>query len=155
LESRVLAETPGVVLIDELDLHLHPRWQRHVVKDLKAIFPAIQFFASTHSPQIIGETPPEEIILLKLDGSWERPSQSIGLDSSEVLRDIMKADSINAEVARDLDELERLLEETEFEAARSKISEIRGRYGELARTAGAEAYMARMDILADHEANTP
>jgi predicted ATP-binding protein involved in virulence len=56
LEDRILDETPGVVLVDELDGHLHPRWQRHVVADLIKTFPAIQFFATTHSPQIVGET---------------------------------------------------------------------------------------------------
>jgi len=50
---KVLELTPGVVLIDELDVHLHPLWQRRVIGDLKRTFPAIQFFATTHSPFII------------------------------------------------------------------------------------------------------
>ncbi|MBT9582756.1 AAA family ATPase [bacterium] len=50
---KVLEQTPGVILIDELDVHLHPLWQRRVVGDLKRTFPSIQFFATTHSPFII------------------------------------------------------------------------------------------------------
>ena len=50
---RVLRETPGVVLIDELDVHLHPKWQRRAVDDLRAVFPALQFVATSHSPFII------------------------------------------------------------------------------------------------------
>ncbi|MCA9178465.1 MAG: AAA family ATPase [Planctomycetales bacterium] len=58
---RVLAETPGVVLIDELDVHLHPRWQRKVVEDLRSTFPKIQFVATTHSAFIIQSLRPEEL----------------------------------------------------------------------------------------------
>jgi len=53
LGEESLIKTPGVVLIDELDLHLHPKWQRHVIEDLRTTFPAIQFFATTHSPFLI------------------------------------------------------------------------------------------------------
>jgi predicted ATP-binding protein involved in virulence len=52
------ALTPGIVLIDELDLHLHPKWQRRVAADLKRVFPRLQFVCTTHSPQILGETLP-------------------------------------------------------------------------------------------------
>lgn len=53
LGESVVEETPGVVLIDELDLHLHPSWQRRIVNDLKRTFPKVQFVATTHSPFII------------------------------------------------------------------------------------------------------
>ena len=49
----VLRETPGMVLIDEIDVHLHPKWQREVVRDLKETFPRIQFISTSHSPFII------------------------------------------------------------------------------------------------------
>ena len=53
LGDRVLDETPGIVLIDELDLHLHPKWQRRVIEDLRGTFPALQFICTTHSPFLI------------------------------------------------------------------------------------------------------
>ena len=53
LGNRSVSETPGVVIIDEVDLYLHPRWQRHVLKDLHEAFPKIQFIVSTHSPFIV------------------------------------------------------------------------------------------------------
>jgi predicted ATP-binding protein involved in virulence len=53
LNENVLTETPGVALIDELDLHLHPTWQRRVIGDLRRTFPKIQFFCTTHSPFLI------------------------------------------------------------------------------------------------------
>jgi len=53
LGNKVLQKIEGVVLIDELDLHLHPRWQRRVVEDLRRVFPKIQFICTTHSPFLI------------------------------------------------------------------------------------------------------
>jgi len=63
------ALTRGIVLIDEIDLHLHPRWQRRVVHDLKTAFPALQFIATTHSPFILQSLSPGEVIDLDLDTS--------------------------------------------------------------------------------------
>src|SRR4029077_15483251 len=60
----VLRGTPGIVLIDELDAHLHPKWQRHVVDDLKRTFPNIQFIATSHSPFIIQTLQEGELISL-------------------------------------------------------------------------------------------
>ena len=53
LNGQARVETPGVVLIDEIDLHLHPRWQRGVVRDLSETFPRLQFVATSHSPFIV------------------------------------------------------------------------------------------------------
>jgi len=65
LGRRALEETPGVVLIDELDLHLHPTWQRRVVEELRTTFPALQFVCSTHSPFLIQSLRSgEELVML-------------------------------------------------------------------------------------------
>lgn len=60
----VLQNTPGLVLIDELDVHLHPKWQRRVVGDLKSTFPSIQFVCTTHSPFIIQSISQGELRIL-------------------------------------------------------------------------------------------
>jgi predicted ATP-binding protein involved in virulence len=145
LKDRVLSETPGIVLIDELDLHVHPRWQRHVVKDLRNTFPSLQFFASTHAAQIIGETPPEEIILLKLDGSWERPSQSVGLSTNQVLRDIMLAPAISVEMQAQFDEVFNLVERGEFSQARQKIAGLRKNGTDFPELVEAGSYMESVE----------
>ena len=68
LGAQAPLKTPGVVLIDEVDLHLHPRWQRQVIGDLLRTFPRIQFFGTTHSPFVIQSLPPlEGVQLLNLD----------------------------------------------------------------------------------------
>ena len=48
-----ILETPGVIIIDEVELHLHPGWQKRILKDLTSVFPNIQFIVSTHSPEVI------------------------------------------------------------------------------------------------------
>ena len=75
LGARAARETPGVVLIDELDLHLHPRWQRRVVDDLRRTFPRVQFFATTHSPLVLAGLSPGEVILLERDAAGNVTSE--------------------------------------------------------------------------------
>jgi len=67
LGADAARETPGVVLIDEIDLHLHPKWQQTIVDDLRRTFPKVQFIATTHSPFIIQSLREGE--LLALDGA--------------------------------------------------------------------------------------
>lgn len=69
--AEIAGQVPGVVLIDEIDLHLHPKWQRHIVGDLRNIFPNIQFIITTHSPFIIQTLRPGELIDLNVK---DRPS---------------------------------------------------------------------------------
>lgn len=64
LGLEVVQKTPGIVIIDEIDLHLHPKWQKKIVGLLKALFPKVQFIATTHSPFIIQSMRSEEIIKL-------------------------------------------------------------------------------------------
>ena len=65
-ENAVKA-TEGIVLIDELDMHLHPTWQMHVVSNLKGAFPNLQFIVTTHSPFIVQSLKADELIILEED----------------------------------------------------------------------------------------
>lgn len=75
----------GVVLIDELELHLHPRWQRTAVDKLRTTFPNIQFIATTHSPFVIQTLRPGELISLDDEVQAEYSDQSIEDISEEVM----------------------------------------------------------------------
>ena len=94
------AEAEAVVLIDEIDLHLHPAWQRLIVHKLTSTFPRCQFIATTHSPQVIGEVEHNRIHIMT-DGEVYSPTHSFGVDSSRVLDEIMDADS-RTQKTRDL-----------------------------------------------------
>lgn len=78
LGDEVLRRTPGIVLIDELDLHLHPRWQRHVVEDLRRLFPEVQFIATTHSPFIVQTLREGELVML--EGQPVPQTNNIGIE---------------------------------------------------------------------------
>lgn len=76
LDADAITGSKGVVLIDELDLHLHPNWQKVVVGDLKSAFPGIQFVVTTHSPFIVQSLHSEELINLDvIEGLDEDPNR--------------------------------------------------------------------------------
>jgi len=128
LEINAPQETPGVVAIDELDLHLHPRWQRHVIQDLKGTFPALQFVATTHSPQLLGEALPDEIIILSDTGATT-PSRSFGIDSSRILDEVMHASPRNEVVGKLLSDLNRSFDDEDLERSNRLIGELEGYLG--------------------------
>src|SRR5947208_14102969 len=128
LGDDVLQQTPGVVAIDELDLHLHPKWQRHVIHDLKATLPSLQFIATTHSPQLIGEALPEEVIRLGQQES-SHPAQSFGMDSNWILKHLMGTDDRDHKIKLKLEEIENLINSSHLEAAQKKIDELRSAIG--------------------------
>ena len=143
----------GVVLIDEIDLHLHPQWQRRIISSLTSAFPQIQFIATTHSPQIIGETPMGQAILLREDGRSEVLDESLGRDSGWILRHVMDTPERNARLQAGLDEIDRLMENDEFGQARERVTALRAEFGDDKELIGANAAIDRWEILGD-EANS-
>ena len=78
LLDDITEKTPGVVLIDEIDMHLHPNWQWRVVEALKHTFPKVQFIATTHSPIIIASCKEEKLIALRLEDVFlDKPSEIV------------------------------------------------------------------------------
>ena len=148
---EALTKAPGLVLIDELDLHLHPKWQRQIIGALKRIFPKIQFFATTHSPQVIGEARPEEIVLLTPQGQ-KRPMGSYGMDSNWVLECVMEAEGRNPDVARRIRALFDAIDDGRFDEARASIAALRKEIGDAPDLLGAESYIWRVEHEGDEAA---
>lgn len=69
------SETPGIVLIDEIDLHLHPEWQLHILNDLTSVFGRIQFIVSTHAPLILSSLQDGEILSISDRKVYNFPNQ--------------------------------------------------------------------------------
>lgn len=86
LKEDTLKKTPGIVVIDELDLSLHPTWQRQIVRILKDLFPKVQFICATHSPFIIQSLEDGELIALDTELDEEYSGQSI----EDIAEDIMQ-----------------------------------------------------------------
>lgn len=95
LGEDAVKQTPGIVLIDELDLHLHPNWQRRIVDDLKNTFPNIQFVATTHSPFIVQSL--EQSELVNLDEEVQKIVNPNELPINKVITDIMDVGSIKSD----------------------------------------------------------
>ncbi len=75
LKGDAPKKTCGVVLVDELDLHLHPNWQRAIVSNLTTLFPELQFVATTHSPFIVQSLDGQGLVNLSDRGVLEEPKE--------------------------------------------------------------------------------
>lgn len=140
LKENVLTETPGVVLIDELDLHLHPSWQRRIARNLQNIFPKVQFFCTTHSPQVLGQIHSESIIILDDN---KNPGKSFGMDSNWILKYIMNSDDRDPIVEKKIIDIFDDIDNERFEQVKPKISALREEIGTHADLVEAEALAFR------------
>lgn len=113
-------EGSGIVLVDEIDLHLHPAWQRKVTHILTRTFPNCQFIVTTHSPQVLGEIKAQDIRQLN-DFKVSVPSQSYGLDSNSILDSIQNTDIRNASVTQKIDAINGMIDEGKFDEAHSHL----------------------------------
>ncbi len=124
-----LTSAEAVILVDEIDLHLHPQWQRKIVGNLERTFPNCQFIATTHSPQVIGEVPHDKIQMIK-DGKIYSPARSFGIDSSRVLEEVMNTKSRNAGVENKIGRIARLIGDGKADEARAAIKTLSDQIGE-------------------------
>ena len=129
------AEAPlrieGVVLIDEIDLHLHPRWQRGVLGGLHEAFPKLQLIVTTHSPQVLSSVGNHQVRWLR-NGTVEQHGIFVeGRDSNAILRELMGTDARDSEGSKALRELYALIDDGELAPARAKLAELRARWGQL------------------------
>ena len=136
------SEAEAVVMIDEIDLHLHPVWQRQIVHNLTTAFPRCQFIATTHSPQVIGEVPHERIHIIS-HGQVYSPTHSFGVDSSRVLEEIMDADSRTQEIRQLLTEISDVVESRRFDRGRELLARLTDRLG------SADPEVTRLQTLLD------
>jgi len=125
--NEILANT-GIVLIDEIELHLHPAWQRNVVSALTATFPNIQFIITTHSPQIIGGLKRENIHIMENFKLVKDISPTYGEDTNTVLWEIFGVKKQADHAAKAFSHFYRLLEDdaTKAKEALQKLEEVYG-----------------------------
>ncbi|MCK3842899.1 AAA family ATPase [Pseudomonas sp. W15Feb34] len=113
----------GVVLVDEVDLHLHPKWQRRLIHQLTETFPNCQFILTTHSPLVISDT--KDVLCYVLDdGELEERTGLYGLDANQVLLSVMDTDIRNSEVQSRLDRLLELLQDKKLKDAKALFQEL-------------------------------
>jgi predicted ATP-binding protein involved in virulence len=116
------ARSPGIVLIDEVDMHLHPAWQQTVVASLREAFPLMQFIVTTHSHLVVSTVPSDCVRILQSDGSVSRPSvETQGYDSPFTLGVVFGVDSKPpGEIAGKLSRYRELLEQGQGDAEEAR-----------------------------------
>ena len=142
----------GVVLIDELDLHLHPGWQRHVVSALEETFPHCQFLVSTHSPQIVSHVAPERIWLLERTTAGvtaSRPAESFGHTAGRILEDIMDVPERPQEIKERLSDLFLAIQEEELATANQLLWRLTSTLGSDPDLVRARIHIRRKQALQD------
>jgi predicted ATP-binding protein involved in virulence len=145
-------EGEGIILIDEIDAHLHPKWQRGIVPKLERTFPNCQFFIATHSPQIISDVRSENIYLLQQDAEGEviavHPEGTYGRDTNQILEDVMGVPERPEWTKQELRQLFRLIDSGDLTAARDLKTQLEDRIGpDEPKFARADVLIRRKEIL--------
>jgi len=120
----------GIVLIDEIELHLHPQWQRQIIPSLLNTFPNIQFIVTTHSPQVLGNVDKEEVFILENFKIVEKTPHTKGRDSNSVLYELLGVEERPKEYKDKLSQLYRLIDDEKFDEAKEILSELTEKFGE-------------------------
>lgn len=142
----------AIILIDELDLHLHPKWQRTIVNDLVRTFPNCQFIATTHSPQIISSIYPERINIIK-NFDIDHTVKTYGLDINYILKFVMEDDDRLDISNKAIESVQNLIDEMEFEKARDLIAKFKSENLDLSEWTDFEAQMSHLEMFGDEENN--
>jgi predicted ATP-binding protein involved in virulence len=118
----------GIVLIDEIETHLHPEWQREVIPALTATFPNIQFFITTHSPQVLSNVKRKSIFVIDNFEFVQDIPETFGLDSNSILRDVFETETSPSHASVAFQEVFKLLEQKKIEEAKLKLIELEEKY---------------------------
>jgi predicted ATP-binding protein involved in virulence len=124
-------ETPGTVLIDEIELHLHPSWQRIVLPGLSKAFPNIQFIVTTHSPQVISSVSKECVFILQDFQVKPAPAFTEGRDTNALLEEIFGVEERPKAFKEKLGRFYALLDEEKPKEAKMLLDELTEKWGSL------------------------
>lgn len=118
--------TTGVVMIDEVDLHLHPGWQQTILLDLTRTFPNVQFVVSTHSPQVVSSVSPESLRVIE----WQDDKPSLmpvsfsqGAEAQQMLLDVLGVQSSRVEaleIVKNLHRFQELVDADQWDTKEAK-----------------------------------
>ena len=126
LDNPLLGE--GVVLIDEIELHMHPSWQRSVLKQLRETFPNIQFIVTTHSPIVLSEVDDDYNVFflrnLGTSGEIVELKRLDGFDANYILEEFMGTKSVNVKTEKLINDIYRLIARKAFDEAEGKVKEL-------------------------------
>lgn len=147
-----VAESRAIVLLDEIELHLHPSWQRQVMRRLTNTFKRCQFIVTTHSPQVIGQAKPANLRLLARspDGQYGLVpvSQSFGMDSNWVLQEIMGTPPRDREIEAEICAIHDAIDEGHLTKARRLTRALEKSLGLFPELQEIKSMLDRFEMLA-------
>lgn len=144
-------EGQGIILIDEIDLHLHPTWQRMIVPRLIEVFPNCQFILSTHSPHVLTHVQPENIFILHREQdslSVHQPSKSYGKSANRILEDLMGLDTTRPlEVNSAIQKIYQMIDSNHLDDAKQEVDSLKQAIGNDPDLVKAEVLIKRKELI--------
>ncbi|QEI39637.1 DNA replication and repair protein RecF [Dolichospermum sp. UHCC 0315A] len=124
MENPLAAE--AILMIDELDLHLHPTWQQNIIPDFKKVFPNTQIIATTHSPEVVTTVKQNQVKILEDYQIKECPSPTKGMKSSDIVRYVLGLSDLrpDTEESRTLTQLFEAIDNGQLEEAKRLKKEL-------------------------------
>ena len=122
-------ETPGVILIDEIDMHLHPSWQSRIITSLLETFTNIQIITTTHSPIVISNIESEYLRILK-NNEIMNPSTNYNRELDDIVNNIMETDYRPEEVRNLINQINQNIDNEELEEAKELLDNLKDILGE-------------------------
>ena len=120
----------GVVLIDEVDLHLHPAWQQKILQSLTEIFPKVQFVVTTHAPEVINSVPKENVVILENQQAFYASVETYGKDANGILRLIMRVKERPIDVMEEIKAFHSAIDNENYKEADKILRTLEGEIGE-------------------------
>ncbi len=144
LSLNAAKESCGVVMIDEIDMHLHPAWQQTILGNLIKAFPKIQFIVTTHSPQVISTVPGHQIRILDGNQVYSADEGTQGAEASRILKEVFGVDprAQNLEIVKKLNRYLELIDNDQWDT--EEAIQLRQTLDEWSR--GNEPELIRADI---------
>ena len=126
LLGDVCQKTDGVILIDEVDLHLHPSWQQRILNDLTSVFPRVQFIVTTHAPAVINTIRRENLVILDYRDVYYPSGEIYGKDVNTILRGTMQVPERPIAVMKLFDNFYNALAQQSLDEAEIILNKIAG-----------------------------
>ena len=123
-----MTEASAILLVDEVELHLHPGWQGRILPALLTTFPALQIVATTHSPRVVGSVDAAHVRVLRDFTDHPVGTVTLGRDANSLLEDVFDVDDrSDRATVRALDEVAHLIEDDRLDEARAGLARLRER----------------------------
>lgn len=121
----------GIVMIDEIELHLHPKWQAEVLDRLLGVFPSLQFIVTTHSPLVLTDVKAEQVRVFEGFKVYAPAHPVQGRDAGSILAEVFQTNPLPTETQDAVSQISSLIDADRFDEARAKLEELESKLGGL------------------------